>query len=133
MKKLLYFFPLIMLVVYIILFFPLREYLVRLETPTGENYQEAVERAYGYGKHERTGTFFDSSYLPDMVAKHDVFQGITLLVTIISIILKKICNAEKMGISKEIAKINIIIYIILIIILFILTIVTTGINPTFFL
>ena len=133
MKKILYFLPLIILVVYIILFFPLRNHFVVLETQTGESFQEVLDRAYGHGEYGRPGTSYDPIHSIEMVAKHYVFQGITIVVILISTILKKICNAEKMEINKNLKKINIMVYTILIVVLIILTIYTTVINTTFLL
>ena len=132
MKKILYFLPSIILIIYILFFLPLRANLVVLQTPDGEDYWEAFERAYGLGEYATPGISSDPIGPPKAVFTHYKIQGITIILMLMSIILKRIFNSERMEINKKTARINMVIYIILLLVLFTLTIYTTVINTTTF-
>ena len=51
MKKILYYLPIIILVIYLIYFPFLQKKIVVLTTPSGEDYFEAINMAYGVGEY----------------------------------------------------------------------------------
>ena len=128
MKKILYYLPIILLVIYLILFPVLQNKLCVTTTPNGRDYGDALDETYGMGKYHIEGISYDPMNSPTMVVHHSEFQCITAGIIFISIILKVILNKKRLKIEN---KTNIIIFIVLIIIITVLTIYTTILNPTF--
>lgn len=129
MKKVLYYIPIIILVIYLICFPFLQKKLVVLKTPDGEDYAEAFDRAYGKEKYYIEGLNFDPISPPVMVPNHRIFQVLTVAILALSVILKLVFSKKRLEIDNK-GKIIMIIFILLFVIICLLTIYTTIINPT---